>query len=115
MNLRYAEMMDYYTVWVHQVKTPIAALRLYLEGEDSENARRMREEVFRIEQYVSMVLVFLRLDFESTDYVFAEFNLDDLVRGAVKKFAGQFILRKLALVYEPLNLTCCATYIIQTA
>ncbi len=104
MNLRYAEMMDYYTVWVHQVKTPIAALRLYLEGEDSENARRMREEVFRIEQYVSMVLVFLRLDFESTDYVFAEFNLDDLVRGAVKKFAGQFILRKLALVYEPLNL-----------
>ncbi|MDE7325406.1 MAG: sensor histidine kinase [Lachnospiraceae bacterium] len=104
MNLHYAEMVDYYTVWVHQVKTPIAALRLYLEGEDSKNARRMREEVFRIEQYVGMVLAFLRLDFESTDYVFAEYNLDDLVRGAVKKFAGQFIRRKLALIYEPLKL-----------
>lgn len=104
MNLSYADMVDYYTIWAHQIKTPIAALRLYLEGEDSENARRMREEVFRIEQYVGMVLAFLRLDSESTDYVFAECELDDIVRGAVKKFAGQFIRKKLALVYEPLNL-----------
>lgn len=104
MNLSYVDMVDYYTIWAHQIKTPIAALRLYLEGEDSENARRMREEVFRIEQYVGMVLAFLRLDSESTDYVFAECELDDIVRGAVKKFAGQFIRKKLALVYEPLNL-----------
>lgn len=104
MNAKYSDMVDYYTVWVHQVKTPIAALRLYLEGEDSENARRMREEVFRIEQYVGMVLAFLRLDFESTDYVFMEYDLDDIVRGAVKKFAGQFIRKKIALNYEPLGL-----------
>lgn len=104
MNANYSDMVDYYTIWVHQVKTPIAALRLYLEGEDSENARRMREEVFRIEQYVGMVLAFLRLDSESTDYVFAEYELDDIVRGAVKKFAGQFIRRKISLNYEPLKL-----------
>ncbi|MDE7297695.1 MAG: HAMP domain-containing histidine kinase, partial [Lachnospiraceae bacterium] len=104
MNRSFADMIDYYTIWVHQIKTPIAALRLYLEGEDSENARRMREELFRIEQYVGMVLAFLRLDSESTDYVFAECDLDDIVRGAVKKFAGQFIRRKLTLIYEPLRL-----------
>lgn len=103
MNLRYRDMVDYYTIWVHQIKTPIAALRLYLSEEDSENARRMKEEVFRIEQYVEMVLVFLRLDFESTDYVFAEYDLDEIVRGAVKKFAGQFIRKKIALIYEPLK------------
>lgn len=105
MSLSYANMVDYYTIWVHQIKTPIAALRLYLEGEDSENARRMREEVFRIEQYVGMVLAFLRLDCESTDYVFEECELDDMVRGVVKKFAGQFIRRKIALEYEPLELS----------
>lgn len=105
MNLSYADMVDYYTLWAHQIKTPIAALRLYLEGEDSENARRMREEVFRIEQYVGMVLAFLRLDSESTDYVFAECEIDDVIRGAVKKFAGQFIRRRLTLVYEPLRLS----------
>lgn len=104
MNAKYTDMVDYYTLWVHQVKTPIAALRLYLEGEDSENARRMREEVFRIEQYVGMVLAFLRLDAESTDYVFMECELDDIVRGAVKKFAGQFIRKKISLNYEPLRL-----------
>ena len=104
MNRSFADMIDYYTIWVHQIKTPIAALRLYLEGEDSENARRMREELFRIEQYVGMVLAFLRLDSEATDYVFVECELDGIIRGAVKKFAGQFIRRKLKLVYEPIRL-----------
>ncbi len=104
MNANYSDMVDYYTIWVHQVKTPIAALRLYLEGEDSENARKMREEVFRIEQYVGMVLAFLRLDSDSTDYIFAEYDLDEIVRAAVKKFAGQFIRKKISLIYEPLGI-----------
>lgn len=103
-GLRYLDMVDYYTVWVHQVKTPIAALQLYLQDEDSPRARRMKEEVFRIEQYVGMVLAFLRLDSESTDYVFCKCSLDDIVKESVKKFAGQFIRKGLKLSYEPLNL-----------
>ena len=104
MTRSFADMIDYYTIWVHQIKTPISALRLYLDGEDSENARRMSEELFRIEQYVGMVLAFLRLDSESTDYVFAECELDEIIRGVIKKFAGQFIRRRLTLTYPPVCL-----------
>ena len=45
-------------------------------------------ELLKIEQYVEMVLGYLRLDSDSTDYVFRDTDLDDLVRQAVRKFAG---------------------------
>lgn len=103
MNQRYSDMVDYYTVWVHQIKTPIASMRLSLQNEDSDFSRRLSEDLFRIEQYVEMVLCYLRLDSESTDYVIQECELDRIVRQAVKKFAGQFYRRKLKLNYQPLN------------
>ena len=59
---RYREMVDYYTAWVHQIKTPIAAMRLTLQPDDTPNARRLMSQLLRIEQYVDMVLMYLRLD-----------------------------------------------------
>lgn len=103
MNARYEEMVDYYTVWAHQIKTPIASMRLNLQNEDSEFSRRVAEDLQRIEQYVEMVLMFLRLDSDSTDYVIRECDLDEMVRAAVRKFSTQFIRRKIRLCYEPLQ------------
>lgn len=100
MNLRYDNMIEYYTVWAHQIKTPIAAMKLRLQNEDSPFSRNISSELFRIEQYVEMVLVFLRLDSSSTDYVIKDYDLDNIVRQAVKKFAGEFIQRKLTLDYD---------------
>ena len=100
---RYEEMVDYYTIWAHQIKTPIASMRLTLQNEDSALSRKLSGDLFRIEQYVEMVLMFLRLDSDSTDYVIREHDLDAIVRQAVRKFAGEFIARRLQLVYEPLN------------
>lgn len=102
MELRYADMIDYYTVWAHQIKTPIASMRLTLQEEDSELSRAVSEDLLRIEQYVEMVLCYLRLDSESTDYVFREQELDTIVRQAVKRLSGQFIRRRIRLCYEPL-------------
>ncbi len=102
---RYDDMVDYYTTWAHQIKTPIAAMRLTLQGEDSDFSRRLQGELFRIEQYVEMVLMFLRLDSESTDYLIREYALDDIVKGAIRKYAGEFISRKLQLVYKPMGIT----------
>ena len=100
---RYEEMVDYYTIWAHQIKTPIASMRLTLQNEDSALSRKLSGDLFRIEQYVEMVLMFLRLDSDSTDYVIREHDLDSIIRQAVRKFAGEFIARKIQLVYEPLN------------
>ncbi len=102
-SCQYSEMVDYYTVWVHQIKTPIASMRLQLQNEDSAFARKLYGDLRRIEQYVEMVLTFLRLNSEHTDYVFREYDLDSIIKQAVKKFSYDFIGRKLTLVYEPVN------------
>lgn len=48
---------DYYMMWTHQIKTPISALKLLLEeNENAKDGFLMREELFKIEQYVDMVL-----------------------------------------------------------
>lgn len=98
----YSEMVDYYTIWAHQIKTPISSMRLTLQNEDTALSRQLSNDLFRIEQYVEMVLTFLRLNSESTDYVIREYDLDKIIRQSVKKFAGEFISRKLSLIYEPL-------------
>lgn len=103
MNQNYQEMTDYYTVWAHQIKTPIASIRLHLQNEDSALSRQLLGDLFRIEQYVEMVLMFLRLDSDSSDYVFREYDLDKIVRAAVKKFSGEFISRKIGLSYEKIE------------
>lgn len=103
MHIRFSDMVDYYTLWAHQIKTPIAAMKLNLQNDDSELAGIISEDLFRIEQYVEMVLVFLRLDSDYTDYVIKEYPLDAIVKSAVKKLASQFIRRKITLVYEPLE------------
>ncbi len=103
MNHKFADMVDYYTVWAHQIKTPIASMRLRLQNEDSSLSRKLSADLFRIEQYVEMVLMFLRLGSDSTDYVIKECDLDSLIKQGVKKFAGEFIGRRLKLEYEPLD------------
>lgn len=100
---RYDDMMAYYTLWAHQIKTPIAAMKLQLQNEDTALSRTLSSDLFRIEQYVEMVLMFLRLDADSTDYVIREYDLEAIVRQAVKKFAGEFITRKIRLDFRPLN------------
>ncbi len=104
-SARYRDMVEYYTVWVHQIKTPIASMRLTLQNEDSPLSRKLSSDLFRIEQYVEMVLAFLRLDSISGDYVFKEYSIDTIVRQAVTKFASEFIDRKLRLEYEPIDQT----------
>lgn len=100
----YSEMVDYYTIWAHQIKTPIASMRLTLQNEDIPLSRQLTNDLFRIEQYVEMVMTFLRLNSESTDYIIKEYDLDGIIRQCVKKYAGEFISRKLSLVYEPIHM-----------
>lgn len=105
MNARYHDMTEYYTVWAHQIKTPIAAMRLALQNEDTPLSRRLTGEVGRVEQYVQMALTYLRLGSDSSDYVIRSCALDNIVRPAVRRFAGEFIQRKIQLNYQMLNYT----------
>ena len=94
-----ADRNDYYCLWTHQIKTPIAALRLLLEGEeqDGKNVYLMRGELFKIEQYAEMALAYQRLESLSSDMVLAEYDLYTLLKQTVKKFSLLFINKGLSL------------------
>lgn len=85
------ELADYFTLWAHQIKTPIAAAELILQGAEPAESRELDTQLFRIEQYVEMVLAYLRMDGESRDFVFREQSLDRLVRQSVRRLSGLFI------------------------
>ena len=97
----YNNMVEYYTIWAHQIKTPIASMRLRIQSEDSDLARRLDGDLNRIEAYVEMVLTFLRLDSDSTDYVIKEIDLDAVIKPAIRKFARDFISKKLTMDFKP--------------
>ena len=104
---RYQEMIDYYTTWVHQIKTPIASMRLTLEKEDSEVSRRIKNNLTSIENYVDMVLAYLRLDSSTNDLVIKEVNLNKIINECVRHFSSDFIHKKIGV--EILN---CETMVL---
>lgn len=99
----YADMMDYYTLWVHQIKTPISAINLLLQTDDSPNSTAMSMELFKIEQYTDMVLQYLRLGSAVNDFVLQNYELDDMIRQALRKYAKIFIGKKISVDYRKTN------------
>ena len=103
-NRAYADMMDYYTMWAHQIKTPIAAMRLILQTNKTEKNTELLEQLFKIEQYVEMVLQFLRMESMSSDLMFKKYSLDDIIKQAIRKYSKSFIYKKIKLNYKNVNL-----------
>ena len=92
------DMVDYYSMWVHQIKTPIAAMNFLLDNEEVDQ-KILQQELFKIERYVEMVLTYIRLDSISSDYVITKINLDEVMKDSVKKYATIFINKKIKLNY----------------
>lgn len=99
------EHKDYYLMWTHQIKTPISALKLLLEGKENlgRDGFLMREELFKIEQYVEMVLTFQRLDSMASDLVLQEYDLYSLIKQVVKKYSVLFINKGLSLELQEMQ------------
>ncbi len=99
----FKDMLNYYTIWAHQIKTPIAAMRLLLQSEKSNLNNELLEQLFKIEQYVEMVLQYLRLESMNSDLMFKRYSIDDIIRQGIRKYSKSFILKKIKLNYENLN------------
>lgn len=102
--VREKELSDFYTLWVHQIKTPIAALRLLLQT-SPEHISEMKSELFKIERYVDIILGYLRMEDINQDLLLKHYSLEALVKQAVKKYSPLFIQSKLSLTLENLSLS----------
>lgn len=81
-------MADYYSMWTHQIKVPLAAMDLLLQNADEnvQTAKQLREEIFKTGQYVDMALHYARMESISADLSFTKLDVGELVKGALKKY-----------------------------
>ena len=97
-STRLTDMIDYYTVWVHQIKTPIAASRLLVaEVSDREVKQQLEQEIFKIDSYANLVLQYLRLESFHDDLVLKRVSVEDMVKEVVRKYALFFIQKNLTV------------------
>lgn len=104
-NNKQKNLVDYFTLWTHQIKTPIAAMRLLLQSEQKEQIAELELELIKIEQYVEFVLQYIRLENVSNDLVFKKYEIDDIIKQAIRKNAKMFIRKKISLNYSDVNCT----------
>ena len=97
-NKKMEDLADYYSMWIHQIKTPIAAMKFLLDNEETD-VKVFKQELFKIERYVEMVLTYIRLGSETSDYVITSIDLDEVVRENIKKYATLFINKRIKLNY----------------
>lgn len=95
------EMADYFTLWAHQIKTPISAMDLILQsGNGGSRDRALAMELFNIEEYVNMAMSYIRIEDISQDFGFEPLDLDDLIRKTLKKYADIFIRKKISIDFR---------------
>jgi signal transduction histidine kinase len=105
------ESLDYFTLWVHQIKTPIAALRLVLSQadnnlvDDADITGIIRQELFKIERYADMALRYIKLTDIASDLLIEKIILGELIHESAKKFGILFVYQRLSLDIEPCGVT----------
>ncbi len=100
-----AEYRDYIETWIHEVKTPIASVRLALENHPGPLARRLESDLFQIECYVEQALFYARSGAVERDYLVRAMSLRDAAAGAVKKYAQPLIEAGFSVELEGLTAT----------
>lgn len=94
------QLMNYYSMWTHQIKTPLAVLHLKMQ-ENQLDSLVLKQELFKVDQYLDMMLQYLRLNHAETDFVFTEISIERLVKETVKKYSTFFIHKDLSITILP--------------
>lgn len=89
-------------MWTHQIKTPLFSLNLILDDYPID-IHQAKAEIFEIEEYMQTLLSYFRLESKTTDYVFENLSLDEIIRTSIKKYSKVFILRKNKINFKETN------------
>ena len=91
---KFNDLMDYYTLWVPQIKTPIAASQLLVQDVRTPIVKQqMERNFFKIDSYANLVLQYLRLESFHDDLVLRRVSVEDLVKVVVPQVCPLFIQR----------------------
>ena len=77
------EYQDYVEQWVHEIKTPIAAMKLSIENQQGERKRQLFQQLERVEHYVEQVLFYARSESVEKDFRIQQVSLSSCIQEAL--------------------------------
>ncbi len=83
---------EYIEQWIHEVKTPITAIKLLCENNRSDGSRALLAELEQINRSTEQALYYARSGYTERDYIIREIHLDDVVHSAIAD--NQYLLRQ---------------------
>lgn len=94
---KHNDLIEYYTLWTHQIKTPLAAISLLLQSEKQDINQELELQLLEVEKYVDMALQYLRIDSMSSDLKLEKYSIQKIVKQAVKSYTKMFIYKDISL------------------
>lgn len=83
---------EYIEQWIHEVKTPITAIKLLCENNRSAVSRTLLAELEQINRFTEQALYYARSGHTDRDYVIREIHLGDVVHSAIAD--NRYLLRQ---------------------
>ncbi|MFC4761235.1 sensor histidine kinase [Fructobacillus durionis] len=90
------KLKDYYALWAHQIKVPLSVLDLMNQTGTVDQAQT-KEQLFLINQYLEMLLSFIRLQNFNGDLNLKKASARSLVMQVLKQYKFFFIQKDLSL------------------
>ena len=97
------EYKEYIELWIHEIKTPIAAGKLIAHNNKNEVTKSIDEELDKIEYYVEQALYYARSNTVEKDYCITKCNLQDIVNSVIKRNKDALINNKIKINIEDTN------------
>ena len=104
------EQEEYFTLWQHQIKTPLSALRLMSETQENVKAENIRNQTLQIQRYLEMSLQYNRLSSINQDLKFEKINLSNLIREVVNGQAFFILQKNLKISFPTVNTSVISDY-----
>ena len=102
------DLEEYFLLWTHQIKTPITVANLILNKKSDPDTKKLKEEMFYIEEYTNMAINYIKLTDRATDMDIEKVDLDRLIKTLLKKYSLIFINKRISLDYENTNVEVIA-------
>lgn len=77
------EYQEYIEQWVHEIKTPIAAMKLWAQNQEGKKRREAYTQLERIEHYVEQALFYARSENVEKDFRIQPTDLKEVVQEAL--------------------------------
>lgn len=93
------DQIDYFTLWLHQIKTPISVISLILQRseDESKDKQQLEQELIYLNNYTHMALNYLKLEETGKELDLADIKLNSVIKEMIKNYSLLFIYNDISL------------------